>query len=217
MKSYDMRSRRRALGALATLASIGVLAGKTGGAVDAWVMSTCQVNTTQIYYLIESSLANTTFYLNRFLDGKNLWNSAGSDIQFLAANPTTTPVHFRVRYTSVAGTTTNTNTDYCPGGHFGPNSYMQFSSAFIPPQSDTNRNVLDAVHELGHVGGISHLTGTMICSDSFGPNNQRPKSVMKATGSASTSQWWAYLNCGGVMAPYLDDIAGVNYAHPGGK
>jgi len=73
--------------------------------------------------------------------------------------------------------------------------------------------MIDVSHELGHTAGIAHITADMHCGDNVTPSGLQPKSVMKTGGSG---QRWAYINCGGVLPPYSDDVRGVNAVFPGG-
>lgn len=221
-----MNRHRRIFGwsARRTLATVGLFVGQVvtsqAGDANAYLLSSCPFGGSAvrtITYRIDASLAGNSFYLNRFLDAKNQWNSANIDVKFSEASPTSS-YDFRAQFSSADGSRTNWNNNSCPGGHPGSASYLQASSSWNPPRSDPMLNTIDLNHELGHAAGISHVTGSLQnCSDSYGPGPLIPKSVMSDGSTADLAQRWAYLNCGGVLPPYADDKNGVNAVFPGGK
>jgi hypothetical protein len=151
-------------------------------------------------------------FTNSFWDARNWWNSANTDVRYDEASPTA-GYNFLVKQTNIGGDSFPTQFDRggCPGGFNGPGSKLIVDSVF---SGVDGLNGIDIAHELGHAGGIGHVTYENWCGDTTGPapTYAFPKSVMNAV----SGQRWAYYNCGSVLPPYSDDLAGIRAVYPGG-
>jgi hypothetical protein len=164
-------------------------------------------------YQITSSVGSS--WRSRIGTAASWWTNGNNDLKFQETT-VTSERHFYFAQTSTGVTQWNSNG--CPGGVNGSNSFIQISTSWSGDGTAT-LNTMDVSHELGHAGALGHVTNSMSCSDSWtyvGGLSIAPKSVMKSGATANDAQYWAYINCPGVP-PFIDDRNGVHATYPGGS
>jgi hypothetical protein len=196
------------LGACISLISLSATFGRRSA--SAWVAGGCRwsgIGTRNVYYWPQAGSG----WNNRFVEAANRWNDGAFDVLYVAASSPSTADLFIYEVPGAPNTSTQI-VNYCNGGLNGAGTYISFNVWANGAGYNGASSMITASHELGHASGLGHTLAFSNCTDSAGYGGTQPKSVMR-TGD----QWWAYNNCGGVLPPYADDIAGVNYLMPGGK
>jgi hypothetical protein len=169
------------------------------------------------YFQFDASMSAP--WRTSFLDAVNRWNAAGADLRFQIQTPSS-GVNFYVGQVATGYTQwINGSPNNCASG------FNQSGTAGVVASIGNNGAGGDIqamhamIHELGHSGGLSHVGAAMHCGDTVTPGGSVPKSVMRVVpgGTSANAHMWAYENCGQVLAPYADDIAGFNALYPGGK